>query len=115
MSYDLHVSVKIEGLNQYASVARPEYSNPTYNLGKMFRIVMGWDFKQGVEYNCSEVIDKINNGITRLKCFPNNYRKYEPTNRWGTVESAIRDLESLRDCIYETVEYIPIEHLYVRW
>ena len=115
MSYEIHISVKIEGINQYASVARPEHSSPTYNLGEMFRTAMGWDFKQGVEYNCAEVIDNITNGITTLKCFPYNYTKYEPENKWGTVESAIRDLESLRDCIYETAEDIPIEHLYVRW
>ena len=115
MSYEIHISVKIEGIDQYASVARPEHSSPTYNLGNMFRASMVWDFKQGVEYNCAEVIDNITDGITALKCLPNNFTKYEPENKWGTIQSAIRDLESLRDCIYETAEYIPIEHLYMQW
>ena len=43
------------------------------------------------------------------------YREYEPENKWGTIEGAIEDLESLRDCIYETSEHIPIEHLWIRW
>ena len=81
----------------------------------MIRAAMGWDFKQGVEYKCVDIVDNINNGINELKCFPYNYTKYEPENKWGTVESAIRDLESLRDCIYEAAEHIPAEYLYVRW
>ena len=115
MSYEIHISVKIEGIDQYASVARPEHSSPTYNLGKMFRKAMSWDFKQGTEYKCVDIIENVNDGITSLKVYPSHYRKYEPENKWGTVESAIRDLESLRDCIYETAEDIPIEHLYMRW
>lgn len=115
MSYDLEVLVKVYGDGGYARIAQPEYSSPTYNLGEMFRAAMGWDFKQGVEYKCIDIMDNINNGINELKCFPYNYTKYEPENKWGTVESAIRDLESLRDCIYEAAEHIPAEYLYVRW
>src|SRR5574344_983548 len=115
MSYDSEVLVKIYGDGGYASIAQQEYSSPTYNLGKMFRKAMDWDFKEGKEYKCVDIIENINDGITSLKVYPSHYRKYEPENKWGTVEGAIRDLESLRDCIYETAEDIPIEHLYMRW
>src|SRR5699024_1178933 len=115
MSYDLEVLVKVDGDGGYARIAQPEYSSQTYNLGKMFRKAMNRDFKQGIEYKCIDIIGCIDNGITSLKIYPSHYREYEPENKWGTVESAIRDLESLRDCIYETAEYVPIEHLYVRW
>ena len=115
MSYYLEVLVKVDGYGGYARIAQPEHSSPTYNLGKMFRKAMNWDFKQGTEYKCVDIIENINDGITSLKVFPAHYRKYEPENKWGTVETAIRDLQSLRDCIYEAAEDIPIEHLYVRW
>lgn len=115
MSYDLEVLVKVYGDGGYARIAQPEYSSPTYNLGKMFRKAMKWDFKQGTEYKCVDIIEYINDGIACLKFYPSQYREYEPENKWGTVETAIRDLESLRDCIYEAAEHVPVEYLYMKW
>lgn len=46
MSYDLRIAVKVDGCDKFAQIAEPEYSNPTYNLGKMFRACTGWDYKQ---------------------------------------------------------------------
>lgn len=37
MSYDIRICVKVEGIDKYADIARPEYDSPTYNLGEMFR------------------------------------------------------------------------------
>lgn len=115
MSYDLRIGVKVEGFGKIVEVRRPTYSSPTYNLGKMFLACTGWDFKQGEWYNCGEVIDKITSGITHLITDPSYYRKYEPENKWGTVENAVTVLESLRDCIYETTEDVPLLYLWVRW
>jgi len=115
MSYDIAVSVKVEGCDKYAVIAEPELSSPTYNLGRMFRACTGWDFNQSEWYKCSEVIDNIETGIKELQTSPEEYRKYEPANRWGTLESAIQALESMRDCIYTQAEDIPIECLYVSW
>lgn len=116
MSYDLEVGVKVAGTdNLYARIAEPEYHSPTYNLGRMFRACTGWDFTQSEWYKCSEVLPKIEHGIRELHTNRKEYEKYNAPNGWGTVDSAIRDLESLRDCIYEQAEYIPIEYLYVRW
>lgn len=42
MSYDLRVAVKVQGCDKYADIAEPEYANPTYNLGDMFRACMDW-------------------------------------------------------------------------
>nr|DAM55799.1 MAG TPA: hypothetical protein [Caudoviricetes sp.] len=86
MSYDLRIAVKVDGCDKFAEIAEPEYSSPTYNLGKMFRACTGWDYKQ-----------------------------YEPENGWGTVASAVAVLENLRDCIYEQAEEIPLDCLYVAW
>lgn len=46
MSYDLEILAKIKN-GSYIYIAEPKYSSPTYNLGKMFRAAMDWDFDQG--------------------------------------------------------------------
>lgn len=115
MSYDIRICVKIENFDDYAVVATPEYDSPTYNLGEMFRACTDWDYEQGKHYKCCDVIGKINKGITELRTRPYDYKKYEAENGWGTIGSAIEALESMRECIFETAEYIPIEHLYIRW
>lgn len=115
MSYDISIHVKIEGLDQYAEITTPEYANPTYNLGKMFRACMDWDYEQGEYYKCSEIISNIERGIYELRVHRNQYLKYNPENGWGDLDGALRVLESCRECIYECAEKIPIEHLYFRW
>ena len=62
MSYDLRIAVKVDGCDKFAEIAEPEYSSPTYNLGKMFRACTGWDYKQGEYYKCSDVIGNIEKG-----------------------------------------------------
>lgn len=116
MSYDLEIGVKVAGAdNLYARIAEPERHSPTYNLGVMFRKCTSWDFEQSKWYRCADVIDNINHGIKELRTRRKHYEQYNAPNGWGTVDSAIEDLESLRNCIYEQCEDIPIEYLYVRW
>lgn len=115
MSYDLSISVKVDGIDFFAQVVEPEYSSPTYNLSEMFRKCMDWDFEQFKYYNCEKVIGKIENGIRELWVDPYKYTQYEPENGWGSVYIARDVLESLRDCIYKNVEYTPLEHLWVKW
>lgn len=119
MSYDLEIAVRVAGGEDdtYVTIKRPIYQSPTYNLGKMFRVAMGWDFRQGQYYNCEEVIPFIKHGITELMNHPEKYRQYEPKNKWGTVEGAARALISLINCIEETSDDYQIlcRLLYVRW
>ena len=123
MSYDLRIGVKVEGLTLIAVIDEPEYSSPTYNLAEMFRACMGWDFEVGKWYNVKEVRPKIRNGIEELK---NNWKKYkrlEPENGWGDVNSALKALESLEKCIADNVgetpwakwQEIPEENLWLSW
>ncbi len=123
MSYDLRIGVKVEGLTLIAVIDEPECSSPTYNLAEMFRACMGWDFEVGKWYNVKEVRPKIRNGIEELK---NNWKKYkrlEPENGWGDVNSALRVLESLEKCIADNVgetpwakwQEIPEENLWLSW
>ena len=123
MSYDICLGVKVEGADDlYAVIAEPEYSSPTYNIGKMFRACTGWDFKQGVWYKVSEVLPLIQHGISELELHEPKYRKYNSPNGWGTTESALEALQSLEACIREnapessiTWNDIPLDLMYVRW
>jgi len=115
MSYDLRVAVKIEGYDGYADIATPDYDDPTYNLSKMFRACMDWEYKQGEYYPCSEYAEKLVTGIDRLTHSRELYEKYNPQNGWGNIDSAIEALRSWWSCIQEQAEEIPIEHLYMRW
>ena len=112
MSYDLEILAKIEN-GQYVRIAEPRYSSPTYNLGKMFRVAMDWDFDQGTIYNIADIFENIQRGIAELERQPEKYVQYEPENKWGTVSSALEDLRSLRDCILR--QDIDTKYLYVRW
>lgn len=125
MSYDIRICVKVEGYDKYAQVAVPEYDSPTFNLGEMFRACMDWDFcTSEVDengnyhvryYPCSFVIEKVERGIRELRTNGKAYKKYNPPNGWGDINGALLALESLRDCIYEQAEEIPINYLYMSW
>ena len=117
VSYDISINVKVEGIDRYIEIASPEYCNPTYNLGEMFRACMNWDYSQGEYYKCSEIMSRIECGINSLTYNRIDYEKYNPANGWGNINDALEVLESIRDCIYETekTRVIPIEHLYLRW
>lgn len=112
MSYDLEILAKIEN-GQHIRIAEPKYSSPTYNLGKMFRIAMDWDFDQDTTYNIADVLDNIQRGISELEQYPEKYVQYEPENRWGTVSGALEVLKSLKECILE--QDIDTKYLYMRW
>lgn len=112
MSYDLEILAKIEN-GDYIRIAEPKYSSPTYNLGKMFRIAMDWDFDQDTTYNVADIFENIQRGISELERHPKKYVQYEPENKWGTVSDALEVLRSLRDCILE--QNIDTKYLYMRW
>lgn len=112
MSYDLEILAKIEN-GQYICIDEPKRRSPTYNLGKMFRAAMDWDFDQGTIYNVADIFKNIQRGIAELERQPEKYVQYEPENKWGTVSSALEDLRSLRDCILG--QDIDTKYLYVRW
>lgn len=112
MSYDLEILAKIEN-GQHICIDEPKYSSPTYNLGKMFRVAMDWDFDQGTIYNIADIFENIQRGISELERHPEKYVQYEPENKWGTVNDALDVLKSLRDCILE--QDIDTKYLYTRW
>ena len=86
---------------------------------------MDWDYRQSelgddgkyhtCYYRCDFVIEKLNHGLNELHKNQYKYTKYLPKNGWGTITNALNTLESLRECIYEQEENIPIECLYMSW
>jgi len=115
MSYDIGIYVKVEGEPIFAQIAEPEHSSPTYNLGKMFRVCMDWDFEQGKYYPCTYVIKAVEHGIKELVARPSAYDQYNPPNGWGNIDTALQAMLSIRDCILEQAEEIPIKCLFIRW
>ena len=126
MSYDLRIAVKVEDAekgNEFAIIAEPEIHSPTYNLGEMFRKCTGWDFDQGEFYKVSEVYGNIELGIINLREHEADFERYNPSNGCGTTVSALRALESLKQCIDEIEDpnswtgwnTFPKSLLYVAW
>lgn len=111
MSYSIGIYVKVEGCDKYALIAEPFYSSPSYNLGVLFRSCMDWDFKLEEYYRCDHVMERLDKGSKNLTCNHDKYLKLIP----GTVSSALYALGSIRDCILEQAEEIPLECMYMRW
>lgn len=97
MSYDIRFAVKVADVTPetFAVIGAPDYDSPTYNLREIFETSMDWDYHQGQWYPITEVLPKIQRGITELTLFPDKYRKMEPENGFGTITSAISCLESI--------------------
>ena len=115
MSFDLRICVKVEGWGGFVEISYPELDSPTYNLGTMFRKCMGWDFEQGEYYKCTEVIKYVDTGINELTFKRKKYEQYNPPNGWGDLDGALEVLRSLKQCILDNKERIPIEYLYMAW
>ncbi len=125
MSYDISIRVKAEGCDKYPVIAYPELEHPTYNLGEMFRACMDWDYSQSEMgkdgkyhtryYRCDFAIKKVEHGIKELTENRKEYEKYNPENGWGDLDGTLIVLKSLRECIYEKAEEIPLDCLYMSW
>lgn len=115
MSYSIGIYVKVEGCSKYALIAEPFYSSPTYNLGKLFRACMDWNFKSSEYYRCDYVMGRIDKGIKEIAYNSDEYTELLPSNGWGTMSSALNSLDSIRECILEQSEDIPLECMYMRW
>jgi hypothetical protein len=142
MSYDIRFCVRTTEPNldgdRFVIVHTPEYYSPTYNYSKMFRACMGWDYEtywrddDGIArrkyYHMPDVLPKLRRGLAELENRPEFYRQFEPENKWGTVEGAIK---CIRSWILELTppdewgedEYVcdsvlrdwPLEALWWRW
>lgn len=122
VSYDISFCVQTVEANaegdRFAVVGVPEFSTPTYNLRPIFVKAMDWSYKQGEYYPMTEVMPRLKRALRELREHPGDYRPLEPSNRWGTVESAIECItnwiEELEDWGGVTFMW-PIDTLWWRW
>lgn len=115
MSYSIGIYVKVEGCDKFAEIAYPEYSSPSYNLGRLFRSCMDWNFKSEEYYRCDYAVERLNKGIKELMYCPKENLKLNPTLSMGSVASSLDILGSVRECILKQAENIPLECMYMKW
>lgn len=115
MSYSIGIYVKVEGCDKFAKIAYPEYSSPSYNLGRLFRSCMDWNFKSEEYYRCDYAVERLNKGIKELMYCPKEHLKLNPTLSMGSVASSLDILSSVRECILKQAENIPLECMYMKW
>lgn len=125
MSYDIRWCVETVRENndgeRFVVVHTPEYDSPTYNYRKMFVACMGWDYEQGEYYPMLDVLPKLRRGLAQLIEHPEKYRQYEPENGWGTLNGAIKCIESWIDELtnednWDSVcHYWPLDALLWKW
>ena len=98
MSYDIRICVRTIDANKdgdsFAIVYVPKYDSPTYNLRSMFVACMDWDYIQGEYYPLVDVLPKLKHGLAELTQFPEKYSQYEAKNGWGTLEGAVKCIDS---------------------
>lgn len=115
MSYSIGIYVKVEGCDKFAEIAYPFYSSPSYNLGKLFRSCMNWNFNSSEYYRCDHVLEHLDRGIKELAYNSNKYTKLTPVPSIFTTSGALNMLYSIRDCILEQAEDIPLDCMYMNW
>lgn len=95
MSYDIDFRVKVEGIDYYVSVGDCD-ANITWNVRKIIEVSTGLPWLNGENNGlCKDVIPFIEIGLTELKNNPAEYRRYEASNGWGTVEGTIYFFERI--------------------
>lgn len=83
MSYCIGIYVKVNGCDKYVQATYPTYYKPTYNLGKLFRACMNWNFKNEEYYRCDYAVERLNKGIKELMYCPKEHLKLNPTLSMG--------------------------------
>lgn len=122
MSYDIRFGVKIAGAKDdvFAVIGRPEYDSPTYNNRDIFVKCMDWDYKQSEWYKLTDIIPKVERGIHELQFNKKAYKKLEPDNGWGGIESSLTCLQSIvkwvtEDNLWSWNADIPMDCIYMCW
>lgn len=98
MGYDIHFKVKVEGIDKYITVGDCE-ANTTWNVREIIRKSTGLEWNNEENNGlCKDVMLHITEGLTELTYRPNEYKQYEASNGYGTVEGCRRFfLQILKD------------------
>lgn len=78
-------------------------ANITHNLGQMAEVAglyrALWRPEDLGFVRARELVDPLVNGLSRLEEMPDHFRKFDPTNGWGTYETLVEFVRNyLRAC-----------------
>lgn len=101
MSYDFCIREREAPADKCAcGRAHPRFyvdlGNPTYNVGNIFREATDGMFAQGKEIPLDDARAMWAKALARLESEPDAFRHLQPSNGWGSVESAT---ENARDAV----------------
>lgn len=92
MSWDVSVCIDTGG-EYLATVA--EAGNHTSNVAPMYFEAMGVALRDLDEKPALEIIPLLRKGIAEMEDDPGKYRKMNPSNNWGSYESALNFLRKI--------------------
>lgn len=96
MSYDVSLYTVDAESGQVVAVDSLEASH-TSNTGGMIEEAAGKPFRDWDGLRGSEVAALCVRAIRELDFMPDYYRRHEPDNGWGTLESTRKFLSTIRD------------------
>lgn len=88
MSYNIWLEAKLLKADKFVQLG--QNYGITYNLSEMFQATVGSTPSEWNGILASDLLPKLTDGINKLIFHPDDYRKYESDNGWGTV-SGCRD------------------------
>lgn len=92
MSYDVSFRAKLEGIDQFVSVG--EERNYTSNMSKAIAVASKQN-KTIKDFNgmrTTDVLPILQTIIWEFIDKPQEYRQYEPSNGWGSIETCLEFL-----------------------
>ena len=99
MSYSVRFEAKLEGAEQWIPVGN-QFIIYSSDADDVVRAVCDSTPDSWREKKCSDLLPFIDKGIKQLRSHREEYRKFEPSNGWGTVETTIIFLDAIR-CVCE--------------
>lgn len=84
-----------------------DFNGQTHNTHVLIFQAIGRCFSDFHGWTASDMIPPLRLGISRIEQDEESFRKYEPDNKWGTVESSLSYMkEVLSACIdYPNAKY----------
>lgn len=96
MGYDVWLEIKDAESGQSVQVGRLD-ENHTSNTGGMIADAGGKPFREWDGLRAQQVAALCVLIIRELDLMPDYYRRHEPSNKWGTLESTREFLAKIRD------------------
>ena len=95
MSYDISFRVKVEGVDYWVDVSDCT-ANITWNVREIIKLSTGLPWNNECNNGlCKDVIPYIKKGLKELHKNGIQYKQYEASNGWGTVEGTMRFFETI--------------------